>query len=98
MTFVKVHVQVTSHAATNTVGKLAYAARGSFLIKKVLEADSYMVQRYGHPDAPLRKYKGHDLYLLPPVLFLSEPLDTLDERYLNDKHDPVPPPPEKTRN
>ena len=32
---VKVHVQVTSNAATNTVGKLAYAARGPFIIKEV---------------------------------------------------------------
>ena len=39
-----------------------------------------------------KKFKGHKLYLLPPSLFPREGLDTLDERYTNYSHAPVPSP------
>ena len=40
---VKVYVQVTSNAATNTVEKIAYAAKEPFIVKEVLGAGSYRV-------------------------------------------------------
>jgi len=37
----------------------------------------------------VRTYKNTELYLLPPVLFPSEVLDTIDERYLDCRNAPV---------
>ena len=44
----------------------------------LLDDDSYTVKRYNNPDSASCKYKGHVLYLLPPVLFPSEELDITD--------------------
>lgn len=35
------------------------------------------------------KYRGCDLYLLPPSLYPSNPLDTMDQRYINFEHAPI---------
>ena len=37
----------------------------------------------------MRKYKGTDLYLLPPAIFPSDPIDTMDARYLNYSNAPI---------
>ena len=89
---VKAHVQVQSQAATGQVGKLSYKARGPFQISKVLGHGSYEVQKYNDPTSATRKYKSTELYLLPPALFPSDPLDTTDQRYLNYEHAPIPHP------
>ena len=86
---VKAHVQVQSNAERGIVGKLAYRARGPFLITKDLGGGSFHVQLYGDSSAPLRKYKNTELYLLPPVMFPSEVLDTVDQRFLDYEHAPV---------
>ena len=86
---VKAHVQVQSNSEKGDVKKLSYQARGPFRIIKVLDANSYIVQRYNDPSSASRKYKGTELYLLPPSLFPHEPLDTMDERYLNSSFAPV---------
>ena len=86
---VKAHVQVQSWANTGIVGKLAYRARGPFIITKDLGNNSFEVQRYGEPDSAVRKYKNTELYLLPPALFPSEVLDTIDERYIDCHHAPI---------
>ena len=39
-----------------------------------------------------RKYKGSELYLLPPTLFPHEPLDNMDKRYLNFSFSSIPSP------
>ena len=72
--------------------KLSYQAKGPFIIIEDLKHDSYSVRRYNHPESSVRKYKAQDLYLLPPHLFPSEELDTMDVRYLNYSHAPVPSP------
>ena len=68
---VKIHVQVYSNAAKGVVGKLSYQGKGPFQIKEVLDATSYLVQRYNEEDALTRKYKGTELYLLPLVFSLT---------------------------
>ena len=46
-------------------------------------ANSYLIQRYNQEDAPTSKYKGTELYLLPHGIFPHNPVDTMDQRYLN---------------
>ncbi len=86
---VKAHVQVQSRTDDGVVGKLSYKARGPFSIVRDLGFNSFEVQPYNKPNAATRKYKATELYLLPPQLFPSEPLDTLDQRYINYEHAPV---------
>ena len=86
---VKAHVQVQSNLANGEVGKLSYTARGPFTIVEDLGGDSYHVQRYNDIESAIRKYKGVDLYLLPPAIFPSDPLDTMDVRYLNYSNAPI---------
>ena len=85
----KAHVQVHSNSAKGIVGNILYQGRGTFQIKEVLEANSYLVQRYNDPDGPTRKYKGSELYMLPPSIFPNNPVDTVDQRYLNFHHAPI---------
>ena len=77
---VKAHIQVQSKSVLGEVGTLSYRARGPFQIVEVLGNDSYHVQRYNDTDSSIRKYKGTDLYILPPAIFPCEPLDTMDVR------------------
>jgi len=86
---VKAHVQVQSKQELGVVGKLSYRARGPFKIVTVLGHNSFAVQNWTNPAAATRKYKATEAYLLPPSLFPSEPLDTLDQRYLNYENAPV---------
>ena len=86
---VKAHVQVQSIAAKGQVAKLSYQARGPFKIITDLGQQSYEVQRHDKPDGAVRKYKSADLYLLPPSLYPPEPVDTMDQRYLNYENAPI---------
>ena len=86
---VKAHVQIQSNSDNGTVKKLSYQVRGPFKIVEDLGHNSFHVQRLDNPDGALRKYKGTELYMLPPALFPTEPLDTPDHRYLNYKHAPI---------
>lgn len=86
---IKAHVQVQSNFEKGEVKKLSYSARGPFTIVEDLGHGSFLVQPYGKPDAAKRKYKSTELYLLPPAIFPSTPLDTVDQRYLNYEHAPV---------
>ena len=72
------------------VSKLSYQIKGPFVITKALDHDSFEVKRYNKPDSATRKYKSTELYLLPPQLFPNEELDTMDQRYLNYSHAPIP--------
>ena len=83
---VKAHVQVQSRDNSEIVGKLAHRAKGPFIITKDLGMNSFEVQRYGEPDLPVRKYKNTELYVLPPALFPSEVLDTINERNIDCKN------------
>ena len=86
---VKAHVQVNSNADTGAVAKLSYRAKGPFQVTKILGYNSYEVKRYNEPNSASRKYKGTELYLLPPTIYPHEPLDMMDERYLNYSHAPI---------
>ena len=95
---VKAHVQVQSKAASGEVEKLSYKARGPFIITKDLGFGSLEVAPYQDPTGARRKYKSTELYLLPPQLYPSEPLDTMDQRYLAYEHTPVVSPLNKQTN
>ena len=86
---VKAHVQVQFNAATGTVQNLSYQARGHFQIKEILEANSYHVARYSEESSATIKYKGFELYLLPPSIFPHNPVDTMYQRYLIFSHAPI---------
>ena len=77
------YVQVQSNLKTGCVKKLLFQARGPFQIVEKLEGDSYTVQRYDDKDAHLRKYKSSELYLLLPNIFPHNPVDSMDQKYLN---------------
>ena len=66
--------------------KKIYQIRGDFCIANICAANSYEVHQYDNFLSAVRKYKGTELYLLPPSLFPHEPLDTMDERHLNATH------------
>ena len=85
----KVHVQVQSKLDNGEVGKLSYRARGPFQIIEDLGSDSYHVKRHNNANSVVRKDKGTDVYLFPPAIFPSDPLDTMDVRYLNYSNAPV---------
>ena len=61
---------------------MLYRARGSFQVTEDLGSDSYHAKRYNDANSAVMKYKGIDLYLLPPAIFPSDPLDIIDMRYL----------------
>ncbi len=86
---VTARVVVQSQAQHGTVQKLSYQAKGPFQITALLDGDSFEVQRYGDDSSARRKYKGSDLFLLPPAIFPNDPLDTTDNRYLNFDHIPL---------
>ena len=92
---VKAHVQVKSNKTLGEVGKLSYKARGPFQITKDLGHNSYEVRRYNDQNSATRKYKATELYLLPPAIFPAEPLDTMDQRFLNYEHAPITSPLQK---
>ena len=79
---VKAHVQFQSKYDTVEVKKMSYQARRPFQIKSVLGNNSYEVKLYNKLKSSTRKYKGTDLYLLPPAIFTHEPLDKIDVRFL----------------
>ena len=86
---VKAYIQVQSSADKGVVSKLSYRAKGPFIITKDLGHDSFEVQRYDNPTSAKRKYTSLELYLLAPALFPSQPLDTINQQYLNSTHDPI---------
>ena len=80
---VKAHIQVQSKLDNGEVSKLSYIAHGPFQIVNDLIRDSYHVKRYNDASTAVSKYKGTDLYLMPPAIFPSDLLDTMDVRYLD---------------
>ena len=86
---VTAHVQVKSNSKTGEVSKLSYKARGPFIIVADKGFGTFEVRQYNNPTAPTRLYKGIDLYILPPAIFPSNPIDATDQRYLNYEHAPL---------
>ena len=58
--------------------ELSYQERGPFQILEILENNFYEVKRYNKTDSAVRKYKGAELYLLPPAILTHDTLDTTD--------------------
>ena len=86
---VKAHIQVQSLTDKEVVTKLSYRDKDCFIITKDLGHNSFEVQRYDNPTSTKLNHKSPELYLLPPALFLSQPLDIIDQRYLNSTHVPI---------
>ena len=80
---VKAHIQIQPNVDSSTNGKLSYYTRGLFISTDDLDNGSLKFQHYGVTSSTMRKYKNTELYLLPPVLFPSEALDTIDRRYFD---------------
>ena len=86
----------TNLAGTEGVVVVYMLSRGPFQIKEVLDSDSYIVERYNSSSTSTRKYKGTELYMLPPALFPHDPVDNMDQRYLNFYHAPMASPLKRT--
>ena len=83
---VKSHVQVQSKSKSAIAKKLSYQVKGPFIVTKCLHQNAFEVKPYNRPNGATRKKKATELYLLPLALYPSEPIDTIDQRYLNCKH------------
>ena len=86
---VRAHIQVQSKQQSGEVQKLSYRSRGPFVIVRDVGHGSFDVRPYKQPNAATRRYKGVDLYPLPPSIFPTELIDTIDQRYLNYEHSPI---------
>jgi hypothetical protein len=86
---VTARVQIQSDKSKGRVGKLAYRARGPFIVVTCKGHGSYLVRRFDDPNAPLLSYKSSQLSALPPTIRPCHPLDTIDYRYLNQDRAPV---------
>ena len=53
--------------------------KGKFLAFIVFSKFLRTVQRFENDKIATRKYKGTELYVLPPAIFPEEPLDTLNQ-------------------
>ena len=71
---IKDHVQIQSNAYRGDVKKLSYQTRGRFQIKEILEGNSYLVKQCNSSSIATRKYKGSELYFLPPSLLPHNPV------------------------
>ena len=66
-----------------------FPTSGPLQIKSVRGKNYHEVQRYNDPTSCIRKYKGSELYLLPPVIFRHEPIDTMDTKLNNYSNAPI---------
>ena len=86
---VKARVRVSYIANKGIVSKLRYRDKVMFAISTDLENSIVEVKLYGNPNSVTHKYTNTGLYLLPLVLFLSQPLNTIDQRYINNACAPI---------
>ena len=86
---VKSHVQVHSKSDTGEVSKLMNRNFGPFQIKTVLGNNIYEVHQYNYLTYGIHKLKGSEIYVLPPVIFLHKPIDTVDTKFLNYSNAPI---------
>ena len=85
----KACVQVQSYSDSGNVKKLGSQVSRSFKIIEYLGHNLFHVQRLDDDNGAIHMYKVIELYLLPPVIFLSDPLDRPDQQYLNYEHAPI---------
>ena len=77
------------NATKCAVGKFIYRAKGPFVITKDVGHNSFEMQRCDEPSSTKRKYTNTEFYVLPPALFPSASLDTINQRYIDSKYTPV---------
>ena len=78
----KAYVQVKSKSELGILKNLSYQAKGPFIVTKDLHHSAFDVKPYNRLNVTTLKYKATELYLVPPVLYSSEPLETIDQWYL----------------
>ena len=83
---VKAHVQVQSKSKSDIVKNIRYQAKGPFIVTEDLNHNAFEVKPYNRPNGAAQKYKATELYLLPPTLYPSETLKTINQCYLNYEH------------
>ena len=60
-----------------------YQTQGPYVIISKASLGTYNCRKYGNPDGSIKQFRTEDLYLLPPAIYPSEPIDTAGLRYLN---------------
>ena len=89
---------VQSGKRKDKVAKLRYTVRGPFRIIKSTGRGSYIVQKLNKHDSLELEFTSEELYIVPPSLKPSEPVDSSNIRYLNQSHIPIINPLKKTLN
>ena len=72
--------------AKDKVSKVSYVVQGLFQIVRGTRRGSYIVRKMNKPDSTELRFMSEDLYILPPSLKPCEPIDSSDNRYLNQSH------------
>ena len=74
---------------TIKVVTLCYTIRGIFQIVHGTCRGGYIIRKLNKLNSPEFKFRPEDLYILPLLLKLCEPVDSSDTRYLNQYHAPI---------
>ena len=80
---------IQSDKKKDKVGKSCYAVRGLYQIIRTTGHGSHSVRKLHRPDSSELKFMAYDLYPSPPSLKPCALVDTIDTRYLNQSHDPI---------
>ena len=86
---VMVRSEVQNTKEKKVVAKLVYQTRRPYVIISKASLGTYNCRKYGKPDGSIKTFRTEDLYLLPPAIYPSEPIDTADLRYLNSDFAPL---------
>ena len=85
----KYHNHVHSNHKTVLVQKLFYRERGTFRITKYYGSNPNGFQWYNDANSVVQKYKGTNIYLIPPEIYPHRTLDTIYELYIIYEFSPV---------
>ena len=93
---VMVHSEIQSKKEKKIVAILLYQTRRPYVIISKASVGTYNCRKYGKPNGSIKRFHMEDLYLLPPTIYPTEPVDTADLRYLNSDFAPLHHPFSKT--
>ena len=86
---VMIRSEVHSNKDKGIVKKLVYQSRGHYTVVTASSKGTYNCRKYGKPQGTIKKFRTEDMYLLPPLIYPGESLDTADLRYLNSDFAPL---------
>ena len=87
---VMVHSEIQSKKEKKIVAILLYQTRRPYVIISKASVGTYNCRKYGKPNGSIKRFHMEDLYLLPPAIYPTEPVDTTDLQYLNSDFAPLP--------